>query len=265
MKSLITKRNKVLLLELIRTDFKLRYQGSALGYLWSLLKPLFLFGILYVVFVRIIKFGAVQNYREYLLIGIVFWNFFMEITQQGLGSIVGRGDLIRKISIPRWIIVMSTSVGGVINLLINMLLIFFFIFIGHIGLHSTLLWLPFLIIELYVLAFGISLTLSSLFVKYRDISYIWEVITQAAFYASAIIYPLNIIENINIKKILLLNPIAQVIQDIRYALITKETQTIGSVYGNDLYRLVPIGLVLLILLIGVVIFKTNSKTFAEDL
>src|SRR5271156_6050434 len=104
MRQFVRKENRILISELVRTDFKLRYQGSVLGYAWSLLRPLLIFVILYIVFVKFLKLGnGVPHYPVYLLLGIVMWNFFVETTQQGLGSIVGRGDLIRKIRIPRWI------------------------------------------------------------------------------------------------------------------------------------------------------------------
>src|SRR5688572_27881664 len=93
-----SRRNRILLKELVITDFKLGYQGSALGYLWSLLKPLLLFAILYVVFVKFLRFGSdTEHFPVYLLFGIVLWGFFTEATVQGIHSIVGRGDLIRKI------------------------------------------------------------------------------------------------------------------------------------------------------------------------
>src|SRR5271154_2129867 len=120
MRRFVTKQNKALVSELVRTDFKLRYQGSALGYAWSLLRPLLLFVILYVVFVKFLKLGTgIPHYPVYLLFGIVVWSFFTEMTMQSLGSIVGRGDLIRKIRIPRWITVFSSSISAVINLLLN--------------------------------------------------------------------------------------------------------------------------------------------------
>src|SRR6266480_304431 len=110
MKRVFSKKNRALLSELVRTDFKLRYQGSVLGYAWSLLRPLLLFVILYAVFVLALKTGGdIPHFPVYLLLGIVIWNFFLEMTTQSLGSIVSRGDLIRKIRIPRWIIVLSSS------------------------------------------------------------------------------------------------------------------------------------------------------------
>src|SRR5664279_3110585 len=136
-KRICSKKNRVLLSELVRTDFKLRYQGSVLGYAWSLLRPLLLFVILYTVFVKFLKLGAgVPHYPIYLLLGIVMWNFFVEMTMQSLGSIVGRGDLIRKIRIPRWIIVLSSSISALINLFLNLIVIAVFMVINHVDLMS---------------------------------------------------------------------------------------------------------------------------------
>ena len=107
----------ILLKELVKTDFKLRYQASILGYIWSLLRPLLLFLILYIVFAKILKVGDnIPHYPVYLLLGIVLWNFFIEVTTGSIGSIVGKADLIRKINFPKYIIVLALSLAAVINL-----------------------------------------------------------------------------------------------------------------------------------------------------
>ena len=139
------------------------------------------------------------------------------MTMQSLGSIVGRGDLIRKIRIPRWIIVLSSSISAVINLMLNLIVICVFLIIGKVDLNILALWLPLILIEVYILAFGLSLLLSALFVKYRDVNYIWEVLLQAGFYATPILYPLSRIPNITLQKVILLNPMAQAIQGARYS------------------------------------------------
>src|SRR5579884_739273 len=153
MRHIFSKNNRALLAELVRTDFKLRYQGSVLGYAWSLLRPLLLFLILYVVFIKMLNLGrGVPHYPVYLLLGIVIWNFFYEMTAQSLSSIVGRGELIRKINIPRWIIVMSSSISALINLFLNLLVVMVFLFINHVDLLKTTVWLPLILLEVYVLA-----------------------------------------------------------------------------------------------------------------
>src|SRR5882757_1406640 len=121
--NIFSKRNRVLLRELVVTDFKLRYQGSVLGYAWSLLKPLFLFAIMYVVFGLLVKLGTIEHYAVYLLLGIILWTFFAEATNQGMGSIIGRGDLLRKINFPKYILVLSTTISALINLGLNMIIV----------------------------------------------------------------------------------------------------------------------------------------------
>lgn len=266
MKHVVSKQNRALLSELVRTDFKLRYQGSILGYAWSLLRPLLLFVILYIVFVKFLRLGgSVPHFPIYLLLGIVLWNFFSEMTSQSLGSIVGRGDLIRKIRIPRWIIIVSASVSALINLGLNLLVVLVFMFFNKVDFLETSIWFPLILLEIYVLALGLSLFLAALFVKYRDVSYIWEVILQAGFYATPILYPLTLIVGITYQKILLLNPMAQTIQDARYSLVTHETLTTTQVFGNPAARIIPIAICLGILFLGVWYFRREAKTFAENL
>ncbi len=261
-----SKTNRALLSELVRTDFKLRYQGSALGYAWSLLRPLLMFLILYLVFVKFLKIGGdVPHFPIYLLLGIVIWNFFAEMTSQSLGSIVGRGDLIRKIRIPRWIIILSSSISALINLGLNLLVVLIFMFVNHADLLKTSLLLPLILLEVYLLALGLSLFLSAAFVRYRDISYIWEVILQAGFYLTPILYPISIITNVNLQKLLLLNPVAQAIQDARYSVVTHQTITVSKVFKGRLVEIVPYLFIPLVLVAGIAYFRRESKDFAENI
>jgi ABC-2 type transport system permease protein len=266
MRYIFSKKNRALLVELVRTDFKLRYQGSVLGYAWSLLRPLLLFIILYLVFVKFLKIGnGVPHFPVYLLLGIVIWNFFNEMTVQSLGSIVGRGDLIRKIRIPRWIIVFSSSISALINLFLNLLVVVFFLFLNHVDLLRTTLWLPLILLEVYIFALGLSLFLSAAFVKYRDVNYIWEVILQAGFYLTPILYPLAKITNLTFQKLIMLNPLAQTIQDARYAAITHESRTIYQVFNGGWYESIPFIIVIVVFIVGVTYFRKQSKYFAENI
>jgi ABC-2 type transport system permease protein len=265
-KHILSKKNRILLAELVRTDFKLRYQGSVLGYAWSLLRPLLLFLILYVVFVKFLRLGNdIPHFPIYLLLGIVLWNFFAEMTSQSLGSIVGRGDLIRKIRIPRWIIVLSSSVSALINLGLNLLVVAVFMLFNRVDITANIVWFPLILAEIYIFALGISLFLAASFVKYRDVSYIWEVIMQAAFYLTPIIYPLAVITDVRLQKFILLNPIAQAMQDARSSLVSTATLTIGDVFGTPAARLIPLTLSIAVLAIGTWHFKRESKFFAENL
>lgn len=266
MKHIFSKKNRALLAELVRTDFKLRYQNSVLGYAWSLLRPLLLFVILYLVFAKFLKLGNnIPHYPIYLLLGLVLWSFFGEMTSMSLGSIVTRGDLIRKIRIPRWMIVVSSSIGASINLGLNLIIVGVFMVINHVPLTSSFLLFPIILAEVYIFSLATSLFLSAAFVKYRDVSYIWEVVLQAFFYLTPIFYPLSVITNVNLQKLLLLNPMAQAIQDARNVVVTKDTITIAEVYGSSMARVVVLVLVLLIFIGGVLYFKRESKYFAENL
>ncbi|MGB4967011.1 MAG: ABC transporter permease [Candidatus Saccharimonadales bacterium] len=264
----ISKKNRTLLSELVRTDFKLRYQGSVLGYAWSLLRPLMMFAILYVVFVKFLKIGGdIPHYPIYLLFGIVLWTFFADMTTQSLGSIVGRGDLIRKIKIPRWMIVISSSINALINLGLNLVVIAVFAAINQIQLHESIVFFPLALIEIYLFALGISLFLSAAFVRYRDIGYIWEVALQAGFYLVPILYPLSMIKNELAQKLILLNPMAQAIQDARYLVVSHDEQVITTyrIFDGGWYMLIPLIIVAVVLFVGLMYFRKKSPTFAEDL
>lgn len=252
--------------ELVRTDFKLRYQGSVLGYAWSLLRPLLIFIILYVVFVKFLKVGGdTPHFPVYLLFGIVIWNFFNEMTVQSTTSIVGRSDLIRKIRIPRWIIVLSSSLSALINLGLNLIVVAIFMAISRVGVLDTLPLLLPVLIEAYLCALGVSLFLAALFVRFRDVSYIWEVALQAGFYLTPVLYPLSRITNVTLQKLLLLNPLAQIIQDARYSAITHDTLTVAKVFNGGYYLFIPFLVVIIVLVGGLLYFKKESKYFAENI
>ena len=189
------------------------------------------------------------------------------MTQQSLGSIVGRGDLIRKIRIPRWMIVFSTSLNAVINLCLNLLVLVVFMVFNHVAPMATLLLLPLIIIEVYLFALGLSFFLSAAFVKYRDILYIWEVIVQAGFYLTPILYPLTQIESAIAQKMILLNPLAQAIQDARYAVVTHDASviTVWRAFDGSWYAFIPFIVVAIVLFLGITYFRKQQNSFAENL
>jgi len=261
------RKNRILLKELVKTDFKLRYQGSVLGYLWALIKPLMMFTVLYIVFVNFLRIGGdIPHYAVYLLAGVILWSFFVESTNQGIQAIIVRSDLIRKISFPKYIIVTSATITALINLCINLCVLVVFALINGVALSISWLLVPILVVELYALSLGIAFLLGAINVRYRDISSIWEVIIQAAFYATPIIYPLTMISVHSeiAAKALLLNPVAQIVQDIRYALVTKETITIWSFVDTPLLQFVPIIIVLIVMILAALFFRKRSKRFAEE-
>ena len=268
----LNKKNRILLKELTKTDFKLRYQGSVLGYLWALLRPLMLFAILYIVFSKLLRLGNdIPHYPVYLLTGTTLWSFFSECTSQGIQAIVNRGDLLRKISFPKYIVVVSATLTAVINLLINLVVIIIFALINGVSPSLTWLLAIFPILELYLLSLGISFLLGAINVKYRDVTSIWEVLMQALFYAVPIIYPISMVINNAgalgefAAKIILMNPISQAIQDTRFLLITNETITTWNFLENPILAIIPVLLVLIILALAAVYFRKKSKFFAEEI
>lgn len=262
------KNNRVLLKELTKTDFKLRYQGSVLGYLWALLRPLMMFAILYVVFAKLLRFGSdIPHYPVYLLTGTTLWSFFTECTMQGIQAIVQRGELLRKICFPKYIVVVSATLTAVINLLINLCVVIIFALINGVTPSLTWLLVPLLVIELYIFSLGISFLLGAINVKFRDITSIWEVLIQALFYAVPIIYPIAMIASTSTlaAKIILLNPIAQIVQDIRYCLITTESVTVWNYVINPFLIAIPFIIVAVFLIWGSWYFRKKSKRFAEEI
>lgn len=265
--NIFNRKNRILLAELVRTDFKLRYQGSVLGYAWSVLKPLFLFLILYLVFDKFLKLGkGIEHYPVYLLTGVVLWSFFVETTTQGLNSIIKRAGLLRKINFPKYIIVISGTISALINLLINFAVVSVFIIFNGVEVGwSALLVIP-LVVELYIFALALAFFLAALNTKYRDIGYLWEILLQAAFYATPIIYPMQRVlgQGADIIGFILVSPPAQIIQDVRRVLISDDAITIWQILPVWA-TLIPFLIIIMFSVLGVHYFKKNSKYFAEQI
>lgn len=257
----------ILLRQLVKTDFKLRYQNSILGYLWSLLRPLFLFGVLYVIFVVILKTGGdVPHFGTYLLLGLIIWNYFVEVTTGSVAAIVGSGDLLRKVNFPRYVIILANSFAALISLVFNSVIIALFMWLAGADPNQYALYLPLLLLELFVLCLSVSLFLSAAYVRYRDVNFIWEVVTQILFYVTPILYAFSFVAEKGewISKLLLLNPLAQIMQDARHGLITSEAVTTYKVFDGGWYFLMPILLVGAIAFIGIGYFRRRSAAFAEE-
>lgn len=258
------QRNINLTRELAFTNFKLKYTGSALGYMWSLAKPLMLFAIMYAVFARLLRVGkGTPEFEVQLLVAIVLWNFFTEATMTAMNSVASAGNLIRKAYFPRWILVLGSTLTAMMTLLINTcLVILITVPIGHMHLTLRSLIAPVFIVELLALIFGLSLLLSSLFVFYRDIGHIWEIITLVLFYGSAVVYPFTVFPGA-LRTFAGINPITQIIQDVRAALVDPGIQPTVH-YLGALYA-IPFAFVALVLVVGIVVFTRLTPRFAESL
>ena len=179
------------------TELKLRYFGSVLGYLWTLFRPLFLFGVLYLVFTRIIRFGDdVPHYPVLLLTGLVLWSFFADSTSIALGSLVARESLLRKLAFPRLTIPIATTATAAANLVLGLVVLLLFAVVD--GIRPNVSWLYLIPITLGVIVFaiGLSLLLSVLFVRFRDVQPIWEIALQIVFWGSPIIYMIDFVPRV---------------------------------------------------------------------
>lgn len=262
MNSVFNNKNLNIVRELSSTDLKLRYQGSIMGYLWTILKPLFLFSVLYVVFTKFLKIGSnIPNYPVYLLLGIIIWNFFTEVTIGTLGSIVARADLIKKVYFPRILLIVSSSITSITIFVFNLVVVFGFMLLNKISFNVSMLLFPLVILELYILSLGVGLILSSLYVKLRDISHVWEIFLQALFYATPILYPISLVPQ-KFQKVLFLNPVAQIIQDSRYILVTNDSILASEILGRFFW--IPYTIPVIILLFGIYFFNISAPKFAEE-
>lgn len=261
------QRNVNLVRELSITGFKLKYTGSALGYVWSLVKPMMLFGIMYLVFSQLLRVGQSDpDFPVQLLIAIVAWTFFTEATSTAMNAVAGNGDLIRKAYFPRWILVVASNTSALLTFAINTtLVVVVTLALGHLDLTLRSLLAPLYYLELIVLVLGLSLLLSALFVFFRDLGHIWEILSLVLFYGSAVVFPITLIKSKRLLDLAGLNPVAQIIQDLRYALVQPSAfnQSMGSLIGSLI--IIPIALSLAALVVGFLVFSRLTPRFAESL
>jgi len=256
----------ILLRELVITDFKLRYQGSALGYLWSLLRPMFLFIIMYVVFVYFLRIGrGIPHWPVALLLGTVMWSFFAEITNGGLKSVVSQGGLLRKINFPKYIVVVAGAISAFINFAINLCVVFVFTLINGVELSWSMPLLIFYIVELFVFGLGLAFILGTVYVRLRDVKHIWDILMQGLFYATGIFFPMSTIAQQSplIAKILMLSPVSHAIQGARHVFISSEIMNLSDLTANVFIQFTPIVITVSVFIFGAYIFRKKSSNFAE--
>lgn len=251
------KRNYLELIWIIaKTDFKLRYNNSILGYIWSLLKPLLLFAVLWLVFSVFMNLN-VPHYQLYLLWGIILWNFFAEGTTSGVYALASKASIIKKIYFPRWFVVIACTITAFLSLAVSSVVFYIFMLFSRVDLSWHAFFFIPVIILLYGLILGTSLFLSALYIKFRDIGQIWEVLLQVGFWLSPIIYPLSTVPE-RYHQYLFLNPITGIIQYSRRAIIEHDLPALqGSVY--------ILICVVAILAIGFLVFYKLSPQAAEEL
>jgi ABC-2 type transport system permease protein len=247
------------------TDYKLTYFGSVLGYLWALMRPLLLFGVLYVVFSEIIKFGdEIPYYRDLLLMNIVLFMFFQEATGNAVRAVVNRESLVRKMHFPRMVIPLSVVVTSLLNLAANLVAVLVFLTID--GVQPRLTWLlwPLALIALVVFTTGVAMILSSLYVKYRDVAPIWAVFTQLLFYATPVLYAIEVVPE-SLQKIFMANPVAQFLEYTRHWVVDPSAPSGVDAIGGWTWFLLPAGIYVAVCLFGLWIFNREAPRIAERL
>ena len=255
------------------TQWKLRFFGSALGYLWQLVRPLLLFAVLYVFFTVVSNVSAGLGasghfYGSQLLGSIVLFTFFAEATGAAVRGVVDSEAIVRKIQFPRMVIPLSVVLLSTFNLGLNLVVVLIFALIE--GVRPMLTWfeLPLIVLLLAVLTTGVAMLLSALFVYFRDVQPIWEVVTQVVFYASPVIIPIVTIRRhlgATLTHLYMLNPLAVVFQEFRHAFINHATPSAMSLLGSPIEILEPIAIVLAIFGLGFTVFNRMAPHVAEDL
>jgi ABC-2 type transport system permease protein len=248
------------------TQLKLRYLDSVLGYFWSLARPLALFSILYFIFGRVLRFGGtVPHYEIFLLVGIVLFYFVADATTSAMRSIAEQGSLLRRIAFPPAIIPVAFTVTAFVTFAVNLLALFVLVFLNGVPPRPEWMLLVPLLLELYLFVLGLSLFLATLYVRLRDTSTIWELALRVGFYASAILFPLQVYPEWA-QRLVVVIPFTQVLQDSRVALLgTQEIATVSSVWSTPYARLIPLAIVSLVLLGGISVFRKQAPWFAERL
>ncbi len=245
------------------SEFKLRYFGSVLGYAWTLARPLMLFGVLYVVFTKIVRFGSgIPNYPLVILTGIVMWTFFADSTTGAISSLVNRDNLIRKMSFPLAAIPVSQVLVAAFNLGLNLIAVFVFYAISGILPDVNWFYLPLILMGLLVFAIPVSILLSVLYVRFRDMKHIWEVVLQAGFWGSPIIWTIEKVPE-PWPRYVMFNPIAVILEETRHYLIDHNAPTASEAMGGTVWLLVPAAIVAAIAVAAYIMFRRESKDIAE--
>ena len=247
------------------TEFKKTYFGTVLGYLWSLARPLMLFGVLLAVFTQVFRIGSqVPNYPVLLLFNIVLFGFFQEATTTAVTSIVGQESVVRKTQFPRIVIPLAVVLTALFNLGLNLVVVFVFVLGWGIDPQWTWLLFPLVLAALIVLTTAVSMIVSSLYPRFRDTAIIWTVLATVLFYATPVLYPLEVVPE-TMKDLLMLNPLTPLFELARKWVIDPSAPGPVDAAGGWALLLVPIALYLAVCALAVWIFNREAPLIAEQL
>ena len=245
------------------TDWKLRFYDSFLGVAWTLVRPFAFFAVIYVVFVEIADIGGqIRGYAQYLLLGLMLFGFYTEVTGGCLGALVTRGDLLRKIKVPYLIVPLSVTITALLNL--GMALVAATFFLAVIGTYPTVDWLQLIpiVVLLAIFALGTGLLLSALYVRFRDVAPIWEVVSQMLYYASPVLYVATMVPE-SFQRPYMANPIASLFTQMRHAIVDPTAAGAAEAIGGAPRLLIPLGIVLGTFVLGLWVFNREAPRVAE--
>jgi ABC-2 type transport system permease protein len=250
------------------TEFRRTYFGTVFGYLWSLVRPLMLFGVLLFVFTQVFKVGSeLDNYPVLLLLGIVLFTFFQEATSNAVTSVAAQEGVVRKTQFPRLVIPLSTVLTAAFNFALNLAVVFVFILAWGVGPTWTWLLFPVPLALLFALTTAVSMLLSVLYVRFRDVAIIWAVLAQMLFYATPILYPLGKkgLEDAAIEEILMVNPLAVIFEQVRVWMIEPQAPTAADAAGGAVHLLPALVIYVGICAVSLWSFNREAPRIAEEL
>jgi ABC-2 type transport system permease protein len=247
------------------TEFKKTYFGTVLGYVWSLLRPLLLFAVLLFVFTKIVRLGSgVPHYPVLLLMNVVLFGFFSEATSTAVMSVVNQESIVRKTQFPRLVIPLSVVVTSFFNLAVNLVVVL--IFLAAFGVSPAWTWLlfPLIVLVLFVFATAVSMLLASLYVRFRDTAIIWSVVASALFYATPVIYPIEIVPE-RYRDLIMLNPLTVIFEQARKWIIDPSAPGAVSAVGGWTHLLPAAAIFLGACALGAWYFNREAPRIAEEL
>jgi len=250
------------------TEFKRVYFGTVLGYLWSLIRPLILFGVLLFVFTQIFKIGSdlVEHYAVMLLLGIVLYTFFQEATSNSVTSVVAQEGVVRKTQFPRLVIPLATVVTAGFNLLLNLVIVLVFVLAFGVSPAWTWLLFPIALVFLFVGAAGMSMALSALYVRFRDTAIIWVVVSQVLLYLTPILYPVDAFESSTKERLLMVNPLAVIFEQVRVWILHEPQAPTALEAAGGWLGLLPAAIIYFgVCIYGMWYFNREAPRIAEAL
>lgn len=249
------------------TEFKRTYFGTVLGYLWSLIRPLALFGVLLFVFTQVFKVGSeLPNYPVLLLLGIVLFTLFQESTTNAVTSVVSQEAIVRKTQFPRLVIPLATVLTGFFNFCLNLIIVIVFVLAWGVDPAWTWFAFPAAVGALFVLTCCVSMLLSALYVRFRDIAIIWIVVAQVLFYATPVLYPIEFLEDKpTVQHLLMINPLAVIFEQVRVWVLEPGAPTAAAAAGGKLHLLPALAIYVGVCALGIWVFRREAPRVAEDL